>query len=382
MNGKLLPLLLLAALCLGLLAGCGSSQPANVDSKPASSGTVGEQAETNKLTAPEPYTDPGIEPDPDGYYNFGFNLYFDGSAYENGKLYVLIDRNEAPEEILSKSSDEINGLFIREYPKDQPFVIPFITSGNHTVRAFVGDGDAVVSEIFEETYVFERSDFDDFAFSTTPGQYMAPFPLSFKGTYSSGAVYYTLDGSDPLSFNENGIDWGGAIKLKDERMMLPRGTTVVTARYVSSDHFVSPIITAKYEVSKPFDTASIYVDEDFEFDYVQDPEHGIRLYNKASGEYTQMLGKYKIDQLAALSITYRPDLVDSGTMPAQAIVEAQQQRQAATAFYFRTWDGDHNKVYFRHGSISGTWTSNCTQKTLSVWASAGIVQPEKTGMSV
>ena len=358
MKRKLLPMLLLAALCLGLLAGCGSSQSAT--------GVMNNQAETTKLEAPTPYTGPGNEPDSDGYYYHSFELYFDGTAYDSGKLYVLIDRGEIPEEALSLDADELNGIFIEEYPSDHPFAIPFISSGSHTVQAFVGDGDTVASEVFEDTYNFWEYGFDDFVFSWLPGQYMAPIPLSFKDTYG-GKLYYTLDGSDPLSFdayNEYGLDWSGAIRLSDEKVIIPRGKTTITARYVDAYGFISPIITGVFEISKPFDTASRYVDEDFEFDYVKDPEHGIRLYDKATGDYTQALTKYKIARFFAMPVTYRPDLEHSDTMIPQAIVEVQEKKHVITVLYFLTPNSEQNSVYFLNGSLYGDVNYAVTAKNI------------------
>ena len=392
MKKKACTALLTATLCLGLLAGCASPEKqiqtlggisseersekdwlklANAYLKQQDESQLRKTLVEADLYYPESkqlqslmdeYLLPAPVPQHEsGSYDGALRLHFDGTENSCGTLYLTVDHDEPWDELEQDDSIPDDGIRIREYPDEHGFKIDLYTPGEHTVRAFVVDGGEQVSRSFVGSYTLTGADFSGFAFSKPGGEYKAPMDLNFEGT-EGGSVYYTLDGSDPLFVGE-----GGAVLhvtdgvLAEGPLPLLSGKRSITARCITENGLVSPLISAEYQLSMTFDAASNAVGEDDRFEYVGDDWNGLLYYDRQKGGKLQSLYNKKVDELSVFTYSiarknllegdYNPDVI-SGEFASQL-----EETVTATSLYVRPTVGDSMEIVYVDGAKqkSQTW---------------------------
>lgn len=394
MNKRILTALLTVIACLGLLAGCSSPEKTIKKIKGISDSVRSEEqwiqlAEAyeqleEEYEAKHALMDAALylpdskklqemlnkylwaAPVPDkapGSYNGRVRLKFSGSGYEHGMVYITVDRDEPYSELREDKSVRDDGLTIKECASEWDATVDLYTPGQHTVRAYVvGIDNYIQSKVFEGTYTLTGASFSDFGPSQSPGEYKAPLRLSFNGT-DGGKVSYSLDGTDPLWLSVGGpnLSGGGSdsvIEMTEDALTLSAGTVTITARCITDSGLVSPLITATYEITSSFDSASMQVDEDSYYDYICNNWSGVVRYDRATDKYKTILN-VKTTSLAVFSGTMKEiDLVDSSSMsalPPQYVVEASDRDVNVSYIYAQSSIDDTYRVRAENGVI-GEWS--------------------------
>lgn len=336
MKKSILVVLFTAALCLAMLAGCGDNS-----SLPGAPVADSGNSQSQTLDAPIPNHTAGS-------YTGALRLYFDGEALDGGKLFVLIDRYETPEDIYWLQYEENNraeGLVIFNYPDEHDFYVDIFTPGSHFVRAFSMDDNGEYSEVYEGTYEIGGADFSGFDFSDTVDENASPLNLSFDGT-DGATVYYTLDGSDPLIISVAGANLSRGTQLSEGTLVLLPGTYTVTARCITDDGLVSPMIQETFHVQLNFDSASMQIEEDGSYEYYCDGKGALMRYNKATGKFENIFNQ-RVTHLAVFTIVVQGES-GNGLLP-ESEVRADEKQITKTYIYARVSNG---RVY-RTSSIDG-----------------------------
>lgn len=300
----------------------------------------------NKYLLPAPAPDKAP-----GSYEGRVRLNFSGNAFESGTLYVTVDRDEPYGELTEDKSVKDDGLTVKEYPSEWDFTVDLYTPGQHTVRAFVvGLDNYIQSKVFEGIYTLNGASFNSFGFSQPSGEYKAPLRLSFNGT-DGGTVSYTLDGTDPLWMSASGpnLTGGGSdsvFELTEDTLPLSAGNITITARCITDNGLVSPLITATYNVIASFDAASSQTDEDGTYDYICNNWSGVVRFDRRTNRYDTIFNQ-KATHIAAYVITAAPEITET------TIGEAALQKITKTYVYARTNLGSVFRSAFTNGEGDG-----------------------------
>lgn len=312
-----------------------------------------------------------------GEYDKPLSLVFPSSQYEHGNLYILVDREldtSTTQESAQTSSDALSlgdldaarwddeyykeekykNVKLVRFPTEEETTIELYEPGEHIVRAFImgspNDVPELHSEILEEKYTLTGADFSSLAFSHEPGEYKAVFSLSVNGAENAD-IYYTVDGTDPLTFNYKGpeLSYKG-IKADDGKITINTGITKIKARALSKNGLISPLLEGAFTVKTVFDSASNQVDEDGTYEYVCDNWSGLLRYEPNTGKndlkFTTLYDK-KVKNVIALTVTGKPQA--SETVHPQALL----QEYTRTYIFALRNDGQVVRAYLQDGEMSG-----------------------------
>ena len=196
----------------------------------------------NLLAAPAPDHVPGS-------YDGALRLTFPTEGYKSGQFYITVDQDVSFQELEEDSCLADDGITIEDCSTSD-LTVDLYLPGEHIVRAYVVERDAVQSQVFEGTYLITGADFSDFGFSPADGRHESPLSVSFNGTNGS-TVYYTLDGTDPLLVNADGASLGNGTKLEGKTLTLYTGRSTIVARCITDSGLISPLIHTSYDVYEP-----------------------------------------------------------------------------------------------------------------------------------
>lgn len=212
---------------------------------------------------------------------------------------------------------------------DNKVVLP--EARNYSVYAYIVENDSddfCVSDEFYSFYRIENSQIQELSFGKESGTYKPPFSTSINPV-STGKIYYTIDGTDPLVNSEiKGILYEGG------EISLPMGFNSVNARHVLDNGLVGPLATGDYNVVRQYAQNSNFVAEDNRFEYVV--ENGaVIATNKKTGETNE----YKYENHDANSVyAYSEKKSDREIMGESRYSEVAIAGEIAVAL---------NKVYWR-----------------------------------
>lgn len=399
-NKRILAALLSAAMCLGLLAGCGSPEKSI---EKIESMSEGERTEKDWLDLVSAYEElgqkneafdaakravtycgwgeqlhskyselmygtpvPSVEP---GTYEGKTRIAFECEQYEEGYFCLCYDFYAVDEvyDFVMMCSDyfdvgedayALNELAERhpanmevvDLNSDEDAAIWLCEPGEHDIAAFVVEDGFVTAMPLFTSYEITGADFSGFGFSHPAGTYAAPLSLSFSGT-DGGTVWYTLDGTDPLFNSALGSNLNNGTELTEDELTLPTGKTTVSARCITESGLVSPLIQATYSISRTFDSASTRVAWDDSFEYVVGLGGAFHYYDRTTGE---RLGSLSDNQTAAISVIYgtvsgKEAYGDNATVGWLAAADVQ-----STTIYVRESSGRAYVVEYQNGKRTGT----------------------------
>jgi len=312
-----------------------------------------------------------------GEYDKPLSITFPASKYEHGNLYILVDREldtSTTQESAQTSSDALSlgdldatrwddeyyeeekykNVKLVRLPTEEETTIELYEPGEHIVRALIvgspNDVPELHSEILEEKYTLTGADFQNLAFSHEPGEYKAVFSLSVNGAENS-EIYYTVDGTDPLTFNYQGpeLSYKG-IKAEDGKITINTGITKIKARALSKNGLISPLLEGVFTVKTVFDSASNQVDEDGTYEYVCDNWSGLLRYEPNTGKndlkFTTLYDR-KVKNVISFTVTGKPQ--SSELVHPEALL----REYTKTYIYALRNDGQVVRAYLQDGEMSG-----------------------------
>lgn len=300
-----------------------------------------------------------VEP---GGYSEPITVVFGEGLAEGESLCVLREgRNDYAAQLLDYSwqSPDVLEQFgdLRRYAADyapedvfvaepgMPVEITLNESGWYAFCTFTMKNGIITSVTTEWVYDIYGPDFTQMAFTAPSGAYEECVKTAVTGV--EGTVYYTTDGTAPL---QNAQPSATARVLEGE-VELGLGRHTVKAQCITEQGFVSPVIEANYHVSIIFDSYSIRVGQDEQYDYVVDRGE-LKMYD-SRGEYVGSIAERNVHAFKLVwgYATNEDKIGEYESVMTGWLADSLARPVAETVLYVQNTDAETTRLVYQDGRL-------------------------------